>query len=36
MRYNFATMVEGLGGDAAALRAVDVSPAVPDNADYPQ
>ena len=36
MRYNFATMVEALGGDASAIRAVDLPPAGADNADYPQ
>ena len=33
---NFATMIEGLGGDASNVRAVDITSPVPDNADYPQ
>ena len=36
MQYNFATMIEGLGGDASNVRAVDITSSVPDNADYPQ
>ncbi len=36
MQYNFATMIEGLGGDASNVRAVDTTSPVPDNADYPQ
>jgi ABC-type Zn uptake system ZnuABC Zn-binding protein ZnuA len=36
MRYNFETMIRGLGGDPAALSAFDVSFAVPDTAVYPQ
>lgn len=36
MRQNFVTIVEALGGDATALRAVDVSDVVPDRASYPQ
>ncbi|MAF74032.1 MAG: zinc ABC transporter substrate-binding protein, partial [Micrococcales bacterium] len=36
MQYNFATMIEGLGGDAPNVRAVDITSPVPDNADYPQ
>lgn len=36
MKFNFVTMVESLGGDATALRAVTVSSAVPDKATYPQ
>jgi ABC-type Zn uptake system ZnuABC Zn-binding protein ZnuA len=36
MRFNFATMVEALGGDASAIKAVDVTPTVPDGASYPQ
>ncbi len=36
MRYDFVTMVEALGGDAAGLRQLDVTPAVPDRARYPQ
>ena len=36
MRFDFVTMVEALGGDASALEALDVGPAVPDRAVYPQ
>jgi len=36
MRYDFITMVSGLGGDPAALRAVDIGDVVPDRAVYPQ
>lgn len=36
MQYNFATMIEGLGGEAPNVRAVDITSPVPDTADYPQ
>ena len=36
MRFNFVTMVESLGGDASALKAVEVVDAAPDKAAYPQ
>lgn len=36
MRYNYETMIRGLGGDPAALRAFDISFSVPDTAEYPQ
>ena len=36
MRYNFATMISGLGGTTTNLDAVNVTPAVPDSATYPQ
>ncbi len=36
MRFNYVTMVESLGGDAAALKAFDVSDVAPDEAEYPQ
>jgi hypothetical protein len=36
MRYNFVTMVEGLGGSAERLAALDTSDVAPDRADYPQ
>lgn len=36
MRFNFVTMVEALGGDAASLRALDMAPRVVDRAFYPQ
>ncbi|HVL04547.1 MAG TPA: metal ABC transporter substrate-binding protein [Acidimicrobiales bacterium] len=35
MRFNFVTMVESLGGDASALKAVQL-PDLPDTAVYPQ
>jgi len=36
MRFDFATMVESLGGDPSALAAVKVENAAPDKATYPQ
>ena len=36
MRFNFATMVEALGGNPSALKALDVSNVVIDNAVYHQ
>ena len=36
MRYNYVTMITGLGGEAPELSALDVTPAVPDTATYPQ
>lgn len=36
MRLNFMTMVEALGGDAAAVADVPLLPKLPDGADYPQ
>jgi ABC-type Zn uptake system ZnuABC Zn-binding protein ZnuA len=36
MRYDYRTMVKGLGGDPAALDAVDITNVAPDKADYPQ
>ncbi|MFM9136846.1 MAG: metal ABC transporter substrate-binding protein, partial [Actinomycetota bacterium] len=36
MRFNFATMVEALGGDPSALNSVDVRDVVVDEAVYPQ
>lgn len=36
MRFNFATMVEALGGDTSALDSVDVRDVAPDKAVYPQ
>jgi ABC-type Zn uptake system ZnuABC Zn-binding protein ZnuA len=36
MRYDYATMIEGLGGNPATLRALDTTSAVPDKAVYPQ
>jgi ABC-type Zn uptake system ZnuABC Zn-binding protein ZnuA len=36
MRYDYRTMVRGLGGTTAALDALDTSDVAPDKADYPQ
>ena len=36
MKYNFATMIRGLGGDPSTVEAVDVTLDVPDTAVYPQ
>jgi ABC-type Zn uptake system ZnuABC Zn-binding protein ZnuA len=36
MRYDYDTMITGLGGRAPQLTALDTAPAVPDDADYPQ
>jgi ABC-type Zn uptake system ZnuABC Zn-binding protein ZnuA len=36
MRYNYITMVESLGGDASALKALQVQDGAPDRAEYPQ
>ena len=36
MRYNYVTMVTGLGGEAPELEALDTTPAVVDTATYPQ
>ena len=36
VRFNFATMVEALGGDPSALNSLDVSDVVIDKAVYPQ
>jgi ABC-type Zn uptake system ZnuABC Zn-binding protein ZnuA len=36
MRFNYVTMVEALGGDASALKTLDVSDVVKDTAVYPQ
>ena len=36
MRYNYVTMITGLGGEAPRLTALDIAPAVPDRAEYPQ
>ena len=36
MRFDYVTMVEALGGDASALKNLDVSDVVKDNATYPQ
>jgi ABC-type Zn uptake system ZnuABC Zn-binding protein ZnuA len=36
MRFDFVTMTDALGGDAAALEAFEVRNVAPDEADYPQ
>ncbi|MDT0276125.1 metal ABC transporter substrate-binding protein [Blastococcus goldschmidtiae] len=36
MRYNYVTMINGLGGEASLLAALDTTPAVRDDATYPQ
>ena len=36
MRYDYVTMINGLGGEATELAALDTAPAVPDEARYPQ
>ena len=36
MRYDYVTMITGLGGSAEALEALDVSDVAPDRATYPQ
>jgi ABC-type Zn uptake system ZnuABC Zn-binding protein ZnuA len=36
MLFDYTTMTEALGGDATALRAVEVRDVVPDRARYPQ
>ena len=36
MRFDYVTMTEAMGGDAAALRALDLAGTAPDRARYPQ
>ena len=36
MKFDFVTMVESLGGDASALKAIQVADTAPDRATYPQ
>ncbi len=36
MRYDYVTMINGLGGEATELAALDIQPAVSDEASYPQ
>ena len=36
MRYDYVTMISGLGGTTKSLDALDVSDVVPDTASYPQ
>jgi len=36
MKYDYSTMIKGLGGNPASIDAVDVTSSVPDQAVYPQ
>ena len=36
MQFDYVTMIEALGGDATALRNLDITDVAPDNAKYPQ
>jgi ABC-type Zn uptake system ZnuABC Zn-binding protein ZnuA len=36
MRYDYVTMITALGGRAPALESLDITPATPDRATYPQ
>jgi ABC-type Zn uptake system ZnuABC Zn-binding protein ZnuA len=36
MRFDYVTIIEGLGGQAPTLRSLDVSDVAPDRATYPQ
>lgn len=36
MSFDFTTIIEALGGDASAIRALDTSDVAPDKAKYPQ
>ena len=36
MKYDYSTMIKGLGGNPTNLDAVDVTSSVPDEAEYPQ
>ena len=36
MRFDYVTIIEGLGGQAPTLRSLDVSDVAPDSAEYPQ
>ena len=36
MRFNYVTLIEALGGDASALKVLEVSNVAPDDAEYPQ
>ena len=36
MKFNYITIVEALGGDATALKAVSIDAKIPDKATYPQ
>lgn len=36
MKYNYATMIRGLGGDPSTVEAIDITLPVADSAEYPQ
>jgi ABC-type Zn uptake system ZnuABC Zn-binding protein ZnuA len=36
MQFDYVTMIEALGGDASAIRNLDITDVAPDNAKYPQ
>jgi ABC-type Zn uptake system ZnuABC Zn-binding protein ZnuA len=36
MQFDYVTMIEALGGDATALRNLDITDVAPDTANYPQ
>jgi ABC-type Zn uptake system ZnuABC Zn-binding protein ZnuA len=36
MKYNYATMIRGLGGDPSTIEAMDITLPVTDSAEYPQ
>ena len=36
MKYNYGTMIKGLGGQTPTIDAVTVESSVPDTAAYPQ
>jgi hypothetical protein len=36
MRYDYVTMIKGLGGSPTQLQGLDTSSTVPDKATYPQ
>jgi hypothetical protein len=36
MKYNYATMIKGLGGTSTNIDAVDITSPVTDQASYPQ
>jgi manganese/iron transport system substrate-binding protein len=36
MKFNFITMVEALGGDASAIKSVNIDTGLSDKASYPQ
>jgi hypothetical protein len=36
MKYNFATMIKGLGGTSTNIDALDITSPIKDSAVYPQ